>query len=85
MENKTTLYIIRHGESIGNVNGNFNGNNDLPLNERGILQAKALNSLISKVDYDVVISSPLKRAYKTAKLAINDENKDIEIRYHNLN
>jgi len=79
MNKKTRIYIIRHGESIGNVNGNFNGSNDLPLNEKGIAQAKALHSVIKKINYDVVYSSALKRALQTAKYSLKNNSIKINI------
>ncbi|MBN2853560.1 MAG: histidine phosphatase family protein [Clostridia bacterium] len=72
MDNETILYIIRHGESEGNISGKFNGTTDLPLDEKGIKQAEALRSVISDIDFDVVYSSNLKRAFQTAELSIND-------------
>ena len=79
MECKTNLYIIRHGESIGNINGKFNGSNNLPLSEKGINQAKSLNKFIKSIDYNIVYSSPLNRAYDTAKYSINNEKVEINV------
>lgn len=33
------ILLVRHGESVGNKNGIFTGQMDLPLTEEGISQA----------------------------------------------
>ena len=38
----TTLYLIRHGTTDANANGIFQGVLDLPLNDLGLKQARAL-------------------------------------------
>ncbi|MBR5540059.1 MAG: phosphoglycerate mutase family protein, partial [Clostridia bacterium] len=35
----TTFLLIRHGESLANVNGRFAGHLDVPLSETGHTQA----------------------------------------------
>jgi len=79
MNKITRIYIIRHGESVGNVNGNFNGSNNLPLNEKGIAQAKALHSFIKTISYDSVYSSALDRAIQTAKYSLQSDSVKINI------
>lgn len=66
------LYIIRHGESMGNIG--YNGRNDLSLTEsadpvlteKGINQAVAAGKYLSDIDFDAVYSSALMRAVRTA-------------------
>ena len=36
------LYVVRHGETQYNVENRYAGKTDVPLNERGIEQAKEL-------------------------------------------
>lgn len=63
----TLLYLIRHGETDWNTQGRTQGcGNDLPLNERGLKEAKALSLRFKNVPIDVLYSSDLKRAYQTA-------------------
>lgn len=73
----TTLYIVRHGETDLNRRGCFCGSSDYPLNERGIAQAETLREPMSKVAFDRIYASPLKRAKKTAECIRNG--RDIEI------
>ena len=41
-KDKTTVYLIRHGECAGNKENRIRGCVDFPLNENGVLQAHAL-------------------------------------------
>src|SRR5512145_1907871 len=64
----TTICIIRHGETDWNSSGRLQGCEDIELNELGRLQAARLAAYLSKQKWDVIISSPLKRAYETARI-----------------
>jgi len=63
---KTTIYIVRHGESEGNVNGDIYGS-DPPLTQIGIDQAVALAEVLLSKPIDIIYSSNLKRAHHTAQ------------------
>lgn len=63
----TTLYIVRHGESEGNVNGDIFGA-DPPLTPRGIQQARDLSLVFESITLHHVFASRLKRAHKTAQI-----------------
>lgn len=65
-----TLFMIRHGETTGNVQKLFYGNEDLPLTENGRAQAKAIRPLLEKYSFHQVYSSDLSRAVETAKLVL---------------
>lgn len=62
--------LLRHGESVGNVEDRFQGQVDFPLTERGIRQAQALAErwLREGRVFDRCISSPLQRARQTAEI-----------------
>lgn len=62
---KTRIYIVRHGESEGNIKGDITGA-DPALTARGIAQAKELATFLSDLTIDIIYSSPLIRAYATA-------------------
>jgi broad specificity phosphatase PhoE len=64
----TSICIIRHGETDWNSSGRLQGCEDIELNELGRLQAAQLAAYLSKQQWDVIISSPLKRAYETAQI-----------------
>ncbi|MBO4897327.1 MAG: histidine phosphatase family protein [Clostridia bacterium] len=63
----TTLYIIRHGESRGNLEDRFVGYSDWGLTEKGFEQARRLGEYMKGVEIDAVYSSDLIRAVDTAK------------------
>ncbi|MGE7602873.1 histidine phosphatase family protein [Peribacillus sp. NPDC097675] len=64
----TTICIVRHGETDWNVQGKLQGQTDIPLNESGKIQARKCGEFLSKDTWDVMISSPLKRAKETAEI-----------------
>ena len=70
------LYMVRHGQTDWNVNGIIQGSTDIELNGEGIRQAKELAMNIDLSKIDVCISSPLKRARKTAEI-LTSGNKEI--------
>lgn len=63
----TTLYIVRHGESEGNVQGDIFGA-DPPLTPRGVQQARDLSLIFDQITLHHVYASRLKRAHKTAQI-----------------
>lgn len=65
------LYIVRHGATDWNVAGILQGNTDIPLNQKGQMQAKLVQRELQNKEIDVCISSPLKRAYETASIICN--------------
>lgn len=68
---KTTVIIVRHGESTSNVERIISGHHDnAVLTERGEQQAKKVGNMLQGLTPDAVYASPLKRAAKTAELAI---------------
>lgn len=64
----TKFYLVRHGETDWNLEGRFQGIEDIPLNETGLQQARECGKGLkkSKIPFDYVVSSPLSRACVTA-------------------
>ena len=67
------LYIVRHGETIWNIEHKAQGRRDIPLSEKGIREASNVAPLVDKLNIDVVISSPLIRARETAKILVDSK------------
>lgn len=66
------LYVVRHGETDTNYEMRVNGRStDMPLNQTGIEQARALRNEIDMTTFDIVYTSPLKRAKETAQILNN--------------
>ncbi|MCH4886281.1 histidine phosphatase family protein [Acidaminobacter sp. JC074] len=63
------LILIRHGQSEADVLNVLEGRADFPLTDKGILQVKHLCDWIKENErIDVIFSSTLKRASKTAMM-----------------
>lgn len=60
------ITLIRHGQSVSNVTGHWQGHGDSPLSEHGVEQAQALAERLSGASFDRVLSSDLSRAADTA-------------------
>jgi probable phosphoglycerate mutase len=71
MNNQTTFYIVRHGESESNASGHISeiklefGSN---LTEKGKAQAQNLANKLKYINFDAVYSSDLNRAKQTAQV-----------------
>ena len=64
----TTLYLVRHGETVDNVNQIMQGQTQGELTENGIRQAQQVSENFKDVPLDVVIASDLKRSIDTARI-----------------
>ena len=78
---RVNICFIRHGQTDQNSKGNVQGRKDFPLNEEGRKQAHQVASYLINNNYhfDVIYSSPLSRAYETAKIIQQDMNLDLYI------
>lgn len=70
-----SVYFVRHGESLANVNGTAAGaEDDSPLTEKGLCDAQAVAREIMKritageLHINKIVSSPLQRAHQTAEV-----------------
>lgn len=72
------LYIIRHGKTEWNTENRLQGRTDIPLNEEGIRMAEKAASEYADVHFDICFSSPLKRAYETARILLDGRDVPIE-------
>ncbi|MCF6410838.1 histidine phosphatase family protein [Pseudalkalibacillus salsuginis] len=63
----TKIAFIRHGVTDWNLEARAQGQSDIPLNEEGLLQAKALGRRFTGEEWDTVYSSDLIRAKVTAE------------------
>ena len=62
------LYIVRHGQTDGNVNKIMDGVRDIDLNENGIEQAKITSDSLKDIKFDLIICSPLSRTKHTMEI-----------------
>jgi len=61
------LYLARHGETTYNAEGRIQGQEDTALSELGRRQAHLLALALAEQGIEAVYSSPLARAYHTAR------------------
>jgi probable phosphoglycerate mutase len=76
---KTTLLVIRHGETVWNEEKRYQGHGDSPLTETGRNQVAALGRRMEKIRFDTLISSDLGRARETATIIADYTGHSLEI------
>lgn len=70
----TLVALVRHGETDFNKNKIIQGRFDIPLNDLGKEQAKKTSKNFADINFDIIISSPLKRALETAHIIASQIN-----------
>ncbi len=63
----TRLTLIRHGQTSWNVDGRWQGQANVGLNEEGFRQAEQLAEALAATDAVAIYSSDLRRAHQTAE------------------
>lgn len=66
---KQVIWLFRHGETEWSLTGQHTGRTDLPLTEEGRQRAEALGRHLAGRPFALVLSSPLRRALDTCRLA----------------
>ena len=76
---KQTLLLIRHGQTSWNVEHRLPGQiPGVELNETGRQQAARLADALTVIPISAIISSPLERAYETARIIAHQYKLDIQ-------
>src|SRR6478672_3271713 len=71
------ILLARHGETPWNAEGRYQGQEDIALSPVGEAQARALGERLRDVRIDRAVASPLKRAFRTAELALGEARRDL--------
>lgn len=66
LEKRLRLYIVRHGESVGNSQGILQGQKNYPLSELGREQSHSAAQYLADRGIECILTSPLLRAKETA-------------------
>jgi broad specificity phosphatase PhoE len=77
LNSEKIVYFVRHGQSAGNAAPVFQAP-DSPLNEKGREQAEKIAERISKLSFEVLITSPFQRAKETAEAIAKASHKEPE-------
>lgn len=64
------LVMVRHGQSIWNLENRFTGWTDVPLTEQGRQEARDCGEMMSCVPFDRAFTSKLQRAQETLRLIL---------------
>jgi probable phosphoglycerate mutase len=64
---KTSIYLIRHGQTAWNKEEIFRGRTEVPLNGIGMREAELAGGYLKDKEIHVIYSSPLSRAWQTAQ------------------
>lgn len=75
---QTRIWIVRHTETIGNVEKRLTGRNDYEVTENGRKLVTLLTQELSNIKFDKIYSSPSTRAVETVKLLATKNNLPIE-------
>jgi len=65
----TEIVLVRHGETSWSRSGRHTGRTDIALTAAGMEQARALAGQLAGRRFDAVLTSPLRRARDTCRLA----------------
>lgn len=71
------LFLVRHGESVANLEGTYAGQMDIPLTDLGRQQALAAGDKLRNIKFDKVFSSDLSRASETCVIALPDSEPEL--------
>lgn len=72
------IYLIRHGQTTGDVEDRYGGAYDDELSDKGKIQAEELANKIDNSGIQILFCSPLIRAQQTAKILKNKLNCEIK-------
>jgi len=70
------LILLRHGESLWNLENRFTGWIDIDLSEKGCQEAKDAGAKLKNVPIDKAYTSVLKRAIYTLEIAMKEAGKN---------
>jgi len=68
MEQTTTIFLVRHGETVDNARRIMQGQTHGMLNEHGREQAEGVAERLASEEIDAVVASDLRRAIQTAEI-----------------
>ena len=73
----TTIYLVRHGETVDNARQIMQGQSQGMLNENGVRQAQEVSESLKDCPFDAIIASDLKRSVDTARIIAGPHNLEV--------
>lgn len=67
------LYLVRHGQTHGNIERRYAGRSESQLSSNGIKEMKMVKEIIGNVHFDAVFTSERERAIDSARLLANEK------------
>ena len=74
-----TLALVRHGQSLWNLQNRFTGWVDVPLTERGREEARTAGAALRGIGFDVAYTSALRRAQDTLAIILAETGLDVPV------
>lgn len=75
----TDILLVRHPETLANVNGTFVGRGDSPYTDEGRRQLARVPAKIARFEPEAIWSSPLRRAHTLAEKAAQLTNLPVRV------
>jgi len=66
------IYVLRHGQTDYNIEGKFQGQIDIKMNQNGEKQTDMAALELNNINFDIIFCSPLTRTIDTAKKIKNE-------------
>ena len=76
---RSRWFLVRHGVTDWNKDNKTQGETDIPLNEEGRAQARAVAEKLKDQNIELIISSPLSRAKETADIIASVINAEVVV------
>lgn len=67
---RTSVWLVRHGQTVYNLERRYQSWSDTPLTDYGMRQARLLARRLQRLPFDMVLVSPVERSRATARLLL---------------
>jgi broad specificity phosphatase PhoE len=78
------IVLLRHGETVGRSSVRFFGATDVMLSGLGADQVRAAVEVLGRMDFDLVVASPLQRSWRSALIVAPGRKIRLEARFREI-
>jgi broad specificity phosphatase PhoE len=75
----TEVILVRHGQTSSNITGYYMGRSNEEMDSAGLVQTQRLSSRLANLPITSIYSSPLQRAYSTARVIAEPRSLKIKV------